>query len=328
VIRRLVPALVFLAGVAVATGLAVNAGLPATTRALEAVGWSGIFSTCGLQLVSVFLCGAAWWAVTDRTSFWACFFSRWIRDGASNLLGFIPAIGEGISARALAVLGGGGSGRAAATTIVDVAVEALSQAVYTLVAFALLFPHLGAGQILKWVLIVLASLIPLFLMFAVTVSPKALSVVQHLGEKVVRMFGDRARSSFDLAGTVEGIYERPRRIAAAGLLHLIAWTTGAVQCWLIGRAIGAPVSIWDGVALHGLVCAARSAAFLVPWAAGVQEGGFLLVGAVLHLTPAASIAMSLVFRARDVIVGAPAIIIWYAAEARRSLARGTVRTSL
>jgi putative membrane protein len=322
VIRRFGATLIFLAGVAVAAILAVHAGLKPIAHAIAAVGWTGLFETCALQLVSVVLCAAAWWSVTDRTSFVACFLSRWIRDGASNLVGFIPAMGEGISARALALLGGGGAGKAAATTIVDVAVEALSQAVYTLIAFALLFPHLGAGQTLKWVLIVLASLVPVLLMFAVTMSSRALGAAQRLGEKAARLFGAKSsKPGFDLAGAVDSIYGKPARIAASSSLHLIAWTTGAVQCWLIGRAIGAPISLWDGLALHGLVCAARSAAFLVPWAAGVQEGGFVLVGAVLGLSPPAAIAMSLVLRGRDVVLGAPAILVWYAAEARRGLAK-------
>jgi putative membrane protein len=321
VIRRFGATIVFLAGVALAAALAVHAGLKPTAHAIEAVGWTGLFQVCALQLVSVFLCAAAWWSVTSTAPFAACFLSRWIRDGASNLLGFIPAIGESISARALAVLGGGGAGAAAAVTIVDVAVEALSQALYTLIAFALLFHHLGAGHTLRWELIVAASLLPILLMFAISVSPRALGAGQKLGEKVGRLFGARPGAGFDLAKAVEAIYRKPLRIGAALVLHTVAWTTGAVQIWLIGRAVGAPISLWDGLALHGLVCAARSAAFLVPWAAGVQEGGFLLVGAVLHLSPAAAIAMSLVLRGRDVVLGAPAILLWYGAEARRSLAR-------
>jgi putative membrane protein len=321
VIRRFGASLIFLAGVALAAALAVHAGLKPTGQAIEAVGWTGLLQVCALQLVSVFLCAAAWWSVTKGAPFSACFLSRWIRDGASNLLGFIPAMGEGISARALAVLGGGGAGAAAAATIVDVAVEALSQAVYTLIAFALLFHHLSAGHALRWELIVAASLVPVLLMFAVTMSPRALKIGQKLGEKVGRLFGAAPGTGFDLAKAVEAIYSEPLRIGAALALHTVAWTTGAVQCWLIGQAIGAPITIWDGLALHGLVWAARSAAFLVPWAAGVQEGGFVLVGAVLHLSPAAAIAMSLVLRGRDVVLGAPAILLWYLAEARRGLAR-------
>jgi hypothetical protein len=59
----------------------------------------------------------------------------------------------------------------------------------------------------------------------------------------------------------------------------------------------------------------------------VQEGGFLLVAGLLHISPPAAIAMSLVLRGRDVVLGAPAILIWYAAEARRSLQRRTASSA-
>ena len=324
-IRKFGTSLIFLAGVALAAALAVRAGVQPTFHAVAAVGWTGLFQACALQLVSVILCAAAWWTVTDGAAFPACLASRWVRDGATSLVG--PAIGEGISARALAVFGGGGVGEAAAVTIVDVAVEALSQALYTLIAFALLFPHIRAAQTLKWALIVAASLAPVILMFGLSISSRALAFGQRIGERVGRCFGAASGTGFNLAGAVEAIYRKPGRISIALLFHLVAWTTGAAQIWLIARAIGAPITLLDGLALHGLVCAARSAFFLVPWGAGVQEGGFLLVGAVLHVSPAAAIAMSLVLRGRDVVLGAPAILLWYGAEARRGLHRRTAGSS-
>ena len=119
------------------------------------------------------------------------------------------------------------------------------------------------------------------------------------------------------------IYRQRGRVGASFVLHLFAWTTGAFQLWIAGRAIGLPIGFAEGLVLHGVVCAARSAFFLVPWAAGVQEGGFLLVGAVLRIDPASAIALSLVLRARDVLSGAPAIVLWYAAEARRRWGRAS-----
>ncbi len=320
-IRRFGATIAFLAGLAIAAALAAHAGLGAIARAFEAVGWRGLLEVCLLQLLSVAVCAAAWRAVAEGSSYVACLLSRWIRDGASNLVGFIPAIGEGISARALAVFGAASAGGAAATTIVDVGVEALSQAVYTLAAFALLFPHLGVGQAPQWILIVVLSLIPVILMFVISRHSATLRLGQKIGARLAGLFGVRG-GAFNLAEAVHAIYRQRGRVAAALLLHLIAWTTGAVQVWLAARAIGAPISLGDGLALHGLVCAARSAAFVVPWAAGVQEGGFLLVGAVLGIDPAAAIALSLVLRARDVLVGAPAIVLWYVGEGRRRWARG------
>jgi putative membrane protein len=317
-IRRFGAAVLFLAGLALAAGLAVYAGLADTAKAFKAVGWSGLLAVGLLQLVSVAVCAAAWRSVAAGSSYLACLLSRWIRDGASNLVGFIPAIGEGISARALAVFGGASAGGAAATTIVDVGVEALSQAVYTLAAFALLFPHLGVSETPLWIGIVALSLLPVLLMFVVSRSARALHLVQQIWSKLAALLGLRS-GAFNLAETVRDIYRQRGRISAGFGLHLVAWTTGAAQIWLAARAIGMPISLADGLALHGLVCAARSAFFLVPWAAGVQEGGFLLVGRVLGLDPSTAIALSLVLRARDVLVGAPAIALWYGAEGRRRL---------
>ena len=231
-------------------------------------------------------------------------------------MGFIPAIGEGISARALAVFGGATAGGAAATTIVDVGVEALSQALYTLIAFALLFPHLAVRQEPRWILIVILSLAPVLMMFVISGNSKALKLGQKLVARLAALLGVQG-GAFNLAEAVRVIYRQRGRIGISLALHLVAWTTGAAQVWLAARAIGAPISLLDGLALHGLVCAARSAVFFIPWAAGVQEGGFLLVGAVLGLSPADAIALSLVLRARDVLVSTPAVVLWYAAEARR-----------
>ena len=320
-LKRLIMPALFLAGIALATLLAVKAGVAPTLQAIAAIGWGGLAEVCLFQALSLAVCAAAWWVVADGASFIACCAARWIRDGGSNLVGFIPAIGEGISARALTVFGSSAGG-AAAATIVDVAVEALAQAIYTVAAFALLLPHLNLVQTPQWTLIVALSVIPVLAMFAVTRHAGALRWLEGLGLKFARLFGvEGGEGGFNLAETVHGIYRRRGRIAAALGLHLVAWAVGAAQVWVAALAMPHPVSIGDAVALAGLVAAARSAFFLVPWAAGVQEGGFLLVGAALGLPASEAIALSLILRARDILIGAPAILLWYVAEGRRSLRR-------
>ena len=210
----------------------------------------------------------------------------------------------------------------AAATIVDVAVEALAQAIYTVSAFILLWPHLKIAQTPQWTLIVALSVVPLLAMYAVTRHAGALATAQRIGLRLAAAVGFKGgEGGFNLAEAVQGIYRQRGRIAAAFGLHLGAWIFGAVQVWVAARAMPHPISFSDSIALAGLVAAARSAFFLVPWAAGVQEGGFLLVGAALGLNPASAIALSLILRARDVLVGAPAILLWYVAEGRRSLRR-------
>ena len=321
-IKRFAASIAFLAGVAIAAALAVHAGLGATAQALAAIGWRGLAEVCLLQMGALAVCGLAWWSVTDGVGVGACLVSRWIRDGGSNLVGFIPAIGEGISARALAVFSVSGAGAATASTIVDVAVEAFAQALYTLAAFALLWPHLAIAQEARWSLVVAVSVIPILLMGVVSVNKGALRLGQRIGLRLAELVGVEIGSrTFNLHEAVQAIYRRRGRIAAALALHMLAWLLAAAQLWVAARGMAHPLGIGDAVALAGLVSAARSAFFLVPWAAGVQEGGFVLIGAALGLPPAATIALSLTLRARDVLVGAPAILIWYLAEGRRGLRR-------
>ncbi|MEI9965459.1 MAG: hypothetical protein WDM92_13010 [Caulobacteraceae bacterium] len=77
--KRFAAAIAFLAGVALATALAVHAGLGATLQALAAIGWYGLAKVCGLQILALALCGLAWWAVTHGAGLRACLVSRWIR---------------------------------------------------------------------------------------------------------------------------------------------------------------------------------------------------------------------------------------------------------
>jgi uncharacterized membrane protein YbhN (UPF0104 family) len=75
------------------------------------------------------------------------------------------------------------------------------------------------------------------------------------------------------------------------------------------------------VALEGLVYLLRSAAFFVPGAIGVLEGGYILLGPVFGLPPGVALSLSFLKRGRDFALGVPAVLIWQALEGRRLLGR-------
>ena len=81
-------------------------------------------------------------------------------------------------------------------------------------------------------------------------------------------------------------------------------------------------SVGAVVAIEALIFAVRSIAFVVPGALGVQEGAYLLLAPLFGLDPEAAIALSLLKRARDVVIGLPALLTWQAGEGRKLLARG------
>jgi len=78
--------------------------------------------------------------------------------------------------------------------------------------------------------------------------------------------------------------------------------------------MGNPVSFADALVIESMVYALRTGAFIVPWAVGVQEGGYILAGALFGLPPQLALGLSLLKRAREIVTGAPVLIIWQCLE--------------
>ena len=147
----------------------------------------------------------------------------------------------------------------------------------------------------------------------VLVAPR-LGILRAL-ESLLRAIARRAPS---LAGApLEGLHEaalatwnRQPGLAFGILLHLPAWSLGAIETWLVLRAIGHPVTPAQAFIVESLGMAARSAGFAIPAALGVQEGGFALAGAAIGLAAAPAVILSLIKRLREVLVGLVGLGLW------------------
>jgi putative membrane protein len=304
-------------GIGVIAVLAAHAGLAAVYGALDNVGWLGLAWVCMLQLGAMAFCAAAWKCVAEDTGFLSCLTARFIRSGVSHLAGIIPAIGEVAGARALSLLGAP-AGIAAASTVVDVALESLSQAIYTMIGLIPLVLVVHADELARWLGAIAVAIAPIFAVFLVIRRRGALMAAERVIVRIARMLGfSDAGANLDLARNVLDIYERRRHLWLAFLLHLAGWFIGAVQLWAAAHALDRPLSAGEALAMQSLANAARGAFFFVPAGFGVQEGTFVLVGVVLGVDPASALALSLILRARDIVLGLPAIMLWYTAEGRR-----------
>ena len=105
-----------------------------------------------------------------------------------------------------------------------------------------------------------------------------------------------------------------RRLAFATSLHLLEWLATGAEAWLALRLMDVPYRSLPQPVSKALLYAVRSVAFMVPMAAGVQEGGYLVVGAAFGLPPDQALALSLLKRGRDVALGVPALLGWQALE--------------
>ena len=78
--------------------------------------------------------------------------------------------------------------------------------------------------------------------------------------------------------------------------------------------------------LESSAIAIRGAAFLVPGALGVQEGGFILLSNLLGIPGEIALALSLVPRVRELALGIPGLAAWQLVEARAPVAEpGTLK---
>jgi putative membrane protein len=113
---------------------------------------------------------------------------------------------------------------------------------------------------------------------------------------------------------VQTAYRRGGRVAASFLLSLIGWLVGTGEVFLILDLLGHPVTWVNALLLESLGQAIRGAAFAIPGALGVQEGGYLLLAPLVGLAPDTALALSLAKRAREIILGLPGVLYLHLSE--------------
>ena len=311
-----------LGGFALAIGLFVYYGLEPIGRAFAAAGCSGLASLCGVHLLSVLLCALAWRALLvelpPRSSL-AFVWARWLRDSIGNLLALLPAAGEVIAARELTFHGIRIS-LAGASMIIDLTSEIVSQLLFTLLGLGLLLAQRPGASGTWWAvggLLVATGAIAGFIYVQRRGLFRLLQMLpaQHDLQRRFQSLIEVAR----IDAAIQQLYRQPARVAAAIILHLVAWLVAAAETWLGLTLMGQPLSFADALVIESLVLALRTSAFVVPGAAGIQESGYLMLGALFALQPEVSLALALLKRAREAVVGLPALLIWQGLEWRRFL---------
>ena len=303
-----------LVGLALLTAAVLWLGAGRIWHAISTAGWAGFGVLLAWQLVLSVVLGAAWRVVCPGASLAATIWGRLVREGATNALPLSEVGGLVFGARAL-VLTGVPWARAASSSAVDIAAEAIAEVPF--VAFgvlALLWRR--PGSTLVWPLIA-----GLCLAIAACVTLLVLARTGALRRVASRLarghFPNIADDIEALGDDADRIFGQPGRVAAAASLHLVAWFGGGVSVLIAYRAIGQPIGVIDAMAIEAMLSGALGIAFLIPAGLGVQELSYVGIGALFGMPPNASLALSLLRRARDLVLGLPAVLGWQALEARR-----------
>jgi putative membrane protein len=313
--------LIALAGFALAIYLVGTEGFNAVFQSLNAAGWTGLASITLFHALPTVLCGTAWWLLLRHHSSesWTLFsWVRWLRDGIDGVLPIVPVSGDMVGVRVLALRG---LRLAGASVIVDMTAELLSQTLFAVIGFGVLIAIHPDSPYLLWIGIGILAMAGQFIGFLVAQKKGLFRFVERLWRKrkkeppeiddrtlhdqIITLYSDR----WDFIGCI--------------FIHLIAWIVGAFEAWLGLWFMGQPLDIGRVLAIESLIYALRSVTFFVPLGAGVQEGGYVLIGGLLGLGPELALAVSLLKRARDLIIGIPALLVWHHIE-RRKMARDSI----
>lgn len=295
-----------MAGLALIGMLIAYFGADTIIRSLLAVGWVGFGAICLIHLTLIVLMGVAWWVLLPGTRLWISIWGRLLRDATSEVLPFSQLGGYLFGARAIVFAGVPGAA-AAASTVVDVSLEFIAQIAFTGVALLWLIRLRPGASVAVPVTIGLA---------AAGILAVALLIAQRRGFGLInRIAWVRGRDWLErtavgaaaLHAAITAIYRRRLRLCASFVFHLVCWIAATTEAWLVLRFAGAPLGFGAVLVIEGLLCAVRSIAFAVPNAVGVQEGAYILLGGSFGLTPEMALALSLLKRARDLVLGLPVL---------------------
>src|ERR1700678_495278 len=303
------------AGVLIFVGVLVSQGLPAVLSMLALAGW-GLVLVALFHLVPLVLDAAAIRVLFERGTVAAplrsALLARWVGEAAGSLMPGGQIGGPVLMARHLGRLGMSTRDAAAAITV-STTLQTFAQIGFAMLGVALLGAH--ASHVSEHVLRTSALAASAFL--GLQVAGFYLAQRRGLFSKVMRtaarVFGKRDWSHWMIHAeaidtAVERTYRRAGAVAASFALNLIGWGVGTVEVYLILQLIGSPVGWTDSLMLESVGQAIRGAAFAIPGALGVQEGGYLLLASLIGLPPNAALALSLAKRARELLLGVPGLL--------------------
>lgn len=313
-----------LAGLAVVVALVLHFGFEDIVTAILNVGW-GMLVVVLAHVVQVVLSGHGWHAIAQveqAASLWWFIQARWIREAVSNLLPLTQIGGEVVSLRIL-VLHGFRNGIAASTMVADLGSQIVSQAVFTLLGLALLLTDGHQGPVVEWTVLGLLASVSVLPIFFLAQRRGLLHATERLFLSLASRVPLLRGSSLDgLHDSIHRLFRSPGALLRSFNAHLLSWLIGSLEIWLILYFMGAEVSPRAALVIESLSQVVRSVAFAVPAALGVQEGGFVLIGALYGLSPQTALALSLSKRVRELILGLPGLLAWQIMEGRRWWRRG------
>jgi putative membrane protein len=307
-----------LAGLVAAVYLVWAIGFDAIFASIARAGFGGLALLCLYALIVFITLALAWFFLlppAQRRPIVELYIARLVRDSIAEISPFSP-VGGMVAAARLLILKGMDAAYAAASVAADATTEAMAQVVF--LAFGLgigfsQFRHLqNSGPLTEAMIVVLLLAVP---------GIALLIFLQKRGagfaEKMAARFFPQIREGVSFRAAIEELYDSPSRLAVSAAFHLLAWIGAGGGTFIAFRLVGGHINLVNAVALEALLCTIRSIAAFVPAAIGVQEAGYAMLAPLFGLPAEMGLAVSLLKRAREIVLGVPALVYWQSVESRR-----------
>jgi putative membrane protein len=308
------------AGAVAAVYLVWSIGFDSVFAAVARAGIGGLALLCVFYLGVFAVLGGAWHFLLpprERRPLSDYYLARLVRDSIAEISPFSP-VGGMVAAARLMILKGMDPAHAAASVAGDATTEAMAQMAFLAFGLAIgvtQFQHMeGSAPVTQAMLAVLVLAGP-GIALLIFLQKRGAGFAERIAG---RFFPEMKGVSFRAA--VEELYDSPSRLAASASLHLVSWFAAGVATWMSFRLVGGQISLLNAIALEALLSTLRSIAAPVPAAIGVQEWGYALLAPLFGLPAEMGVAVSLLKRAREIVLGVPALIYWQGFESRRALA--------
>jgi glycosyltransferase 2 family protein len=327
-VRKLSFLLAFI-GIVVSIGLVAWYGFGGVAAAVESAGWGGFALIIAWQMALFGVLGLAWNVILPterlRRRLWVPVWGRMVRDCTANVLPFSQVGGFIFGARAV-TLHGIAWPVATASTVVDVTAEFLAELAFVAIGLGILLARAPRSHLAVPVEVCLGLAICATFAFA-WLQQGAAPLFARIGRRIAGRWFRNAQDRLDVVQAEFGlIYGHTLRLGVGFAVHLLGWMGTGIAGWIAFRVIGVRIGFDDALAIEALLAGAAALAFLVPVNAGVQEAGYVGLGAIFGVPPELSLGVSLIRRARDLAVGVPILLLWQVLEARRLGAGGEATT--
>lgn len=309
-------------GLALLTALIAYWGFGSVLQVIVSSKWATLLVVVA-RIVALTGAGIGWWLLTGAKERGPYIFIalRFVRDAINSLLPFAGIGGDAIGAALLCRFGIAGS-VALASVLIDLFVQFACLLILVGAALTVVLDLYGTNTVVTAAFVMLVLALPAVTGFFLVLRFGALEL---LAQWLIKLGYKRRWAAFgraaELDGSLQQIWQSRRGLLGGFAVHLASVFFGAAEVWIALAFMGHAVNPMEALAIEGLGQGSRGAAFIIPGGLGVQDSALIAVGLTFGLPAEVMLAMALIKRVPELVLGVPGLLAWQGLEGWRLLSR-------